>query len=102
PRGPRPPAPSSPPAPPHAAYEAATKRIADAGWWELEDRNERRFVFVLPGRSGSDRYALITTAPDALLHLLRDSPPSLANIARWSKPDDGGTGARHRAPTRRC
>jgi DNA ligase D-like protein (predicted 3'-phosphoesterase) len=56
----------------HATYEDATKRIADAGWWELEDRNERRFVFVLHGRSGSHRYALITTATDALLHLVRD------------------------------
>jgi hypothetical protein len=25
----------------HATYEDATKRIADNGWWELEDRDER-------------------------------------------------------------
>jgi DNA ligase D-like protein (predicted 3'-phosphoesterase) len=56
----------------HATYEDATKRIADTGWWQLEDRNERRFVFVLHGRTGAHRYALITTAADALLHLVRD------------------------------
>jgi len=55
-----------------ATWRLDIKRIADEGWWELVDRNERRFVFVLHGRSGSHRYALITTATDALLHLVRD------------------------------
>ena len=36
-----------------ATYTDEDKRIADTGWWELEDRNEKRFVFVLHGRSGS-------------------------------------------------
>ena len=58
----------------HATYEDATKRIADAGWWELEDRDERRFVFVLHGRSAARRYALITTDTDGLLHLVREQP----------------------------
>jgi DNA ligase D-like protein (predicted 3'-phosphoesterase) len=58
----------------HATYEDATKRIADTGWWELEDRDERRFVFVLHGRSAARRYALITTGTDALLHLVREQP----------------------------
>ena len=58
----------------HATYEDATKRIADTGWWELEDRDERRFVFVLHGRIGARRYALISTGTDALLHLVREQP----------------------------
>jgi len=48
--------------------------IADDGWWELEDRNERRFVFVLHGRTGSARYALIDTGSDWLLHLGKQQP----------------------------
>lgn len=58
----------------HASFTDATKRIADTGWWELEDRDERRFVFVLHGRAGSRRYALITTGAGALLHLLQHQP----------------------------
>jgi hypothetical protein len=56
----------------HASYTDATKTIADTGWWELEDRNERRFVFVLHGRGGARRYALIDTGRDWLLHLTID------------------------------
>ena len=58
----------------HATYEDATKRIADTGWWQLEDRDERRTVFVLHGRDGSRRYALIPTGTDAILHLVREQP----------------------------
>lgn len=58
----------------HASYTDATKRIADTGWWELEDRDDRRFVFVLHGRAGPRRYALISTGTDALLHLVRQQP----------------------------
>lgn len=59
----------------HATYTDATKEIADSGWWELEDRNERRFVFVLHGRrTGSARYALIDTGSDWLLHLSKQQP----------------------------
>ncbi len=58
----------------HAAYEDRTKRIADTGWWELEDRDERRSVFVLHGRGGASRYALVTTGQGALLHLTKDQP----------------------------
>ena len=36
----------------HLTYEDADKKIADTGTWLLEDRNARRFVFVLRGRSG--------------------------------------------------
>jgi DNA ligase D-like protein (predicted 3'-phosphoesterase) len=56
----------------HASYSDATKAIADTGWWELEDRNQRRFVFVLHGRGGARRYALIQTGSDWLLHLVID------------------------------
>jgi hypothetical protein len=52
----------------HLRYEDADKDIADIGWWELVDRNDRRIVLVLHGRTGSVRYALIRTGRDWLLH----------------------------------
>ncbi len=58
----------------HATYEDDTKRIADTGWWELESRNDRRSVFVLHGREGARRYALVDTGGQALLHLTRSQP----------------------------
>jgi len=58
----------------HIDYEDAEKFVADTGEWELDDRNERRFVFTLHGRSGSRRYALIRTDSDWLLHLTKDQP----------------------------
>jgi DNA ligase D-like protein (predicted 3'-phosphoesterase) len=56
----------------HLTYTDADKSIADIGWWEEHDRNERRIVFTLHGRSGSRRYALIRTDSDWLLHLVKD------------------------------
>jgi hypothetical protein len=61
----------------HATYTDDTKFIADAGWWELEDRTAKRFVFVLHGQDGARRYAMITTDPDTndrLLHLVKKQP----------------------------
>ena len=58
----------------HATYTDEHKSIADTGWWELEDRSDRRFVFVLHGRAGAARYALIDTGSDWLLHLTKDQP----------------------------
>ena len=61
----------------HATYTDDTKLIADAGWWELEDRTDKRFVFVLHGQEGPRRYAMITTNPDTsdrLLHLVKKQP----------------------------
>jgi hypothetical protein len=58
----------------HATYADATKSIADTGWWELEDRTDRRFVFLLHGRTGTRRYALIDTGSDWLLHLTKAQP----------------------------
>lgn len=58
----------------HASYTDATKAIADTGWWALEDRDARRFVFVLHGRTGAARYALIDTGDDWLLHLTKEQP----------------------------
>ncbi|MEP7089488.1 MAG: DNA polymerase ligase N-terminal domain-containing protein [Nocardioidaceae bacterium] len=52
----------------HLHYEDGDKQIADLGWWEREDRNERRTVLVLHGRASSVRYALIDTGSDWLLH----------------------------------
>jgi DNA ligase D-like protein (predicted 3'-phosphoesterase) len=56
----------------HARYSDATKLIADSGWWELHDRNARRFVFTLHGQRGSHRYALIKTDSDWLLRRVKD------------------------------
>ncbi|MDF2966868.1 MAG: ATP-dependent ligase [Nocardioidaceae bacterium] len=58
----------------HVDYSDADKSVADTGWWEEVDRNDRRLVFVLHGRTGSRRYALIRTGRDWLLHLTRDQP----------------------------
>jgi hypothetical protein len=56
----------------HATYSDADKSIADTGWWEEQDRNDRRMVFTLHGTTGSRRFALIRTGQDWLLHLTRD------------------------------
>ena len=45
----------------HAGYEDETKTIADDGWWQEHDRDERRIVFTLHGRRGPVRYALVRT-----------------------------------------
>jgi DNA ligase D-like protein (predicted 3'-phosphoesterase) len=58
----------------HLTYHDADKSIADTGWWEEHDRNERRIVFTLHGRRGSHRYALIRTDRDWLLRLTNDQP----------------------------
>ena len=58
----------------HLAYTDEHKSIADTGWWELVDRNDRRFVFVLHGRASAVRYALIRTDQDWLLHRLKRQP----------------------------
>jgi len=59
----------------HLRYEDADKSIADIGWWEDEDRNERRMVFTLHGQQGSVRYALIHTDQDWLMHRTKGQPP---------------------------
>jgi hypothetical protein len=58
----------------HLRYQDVEKSIADIGWWEDEDRTERRMLFVLHGRDASLRYALIHTDSDWLLHLTKDQP----------------------------
>src|SRR3954467_1671982 len=58
----------------HLTYQDADKSIADIGWWGLPDANDRRFVFVLHGRVGAIRYALIDTGRDWLLHRTREQP----------------------------
>ena len=63
----------------HLRYEDAEKSIADIGTWSLDDRNERRMVFTLHGRSGARRYALIRTGEDYLLHLTKEQPPGGAD-----------------------
>jgi hypothetical protein len=58
----------------HLGYTDAEKSIADAGWWEEHDSNDKRMVFTLHGRDGARRYALINTGKDWLLHLTKDQP----------------------------
>ena len=58
----------------HLRYEDTDKSIADIGWWEEEDRTERRMLFVLHGRISPVRYALIRTDRDWLLHRTRSQP----------------------------
>jgi len=58
----------------HLTYEDEDKSIADIGWWEDEDRNARRMVFVLHGRETAVRYALIHTGRDWLLHRTQRQP----------------------------
>ncbi|MCP2175686.1 dienelactone hydrolase family protein [Williamsia maris] len=58
----------------HATYTDEHKSIADHGWWDLIDSNERRLVFELHGERGVVRYALIDTGRDWLLHLTKDQP----------------------------
>jgi DNA ligase D-like protein (predicted 3'-phosphoesterase) len=58
----------------HLTYEDADKSIADIGWWELIDRNDRRIVFTLHGVLPARRYALIRTQRDWLLHLTKEQP----------------------------
>ncbi len=60
----------------HLTYTDDDKLIADTGWWELVDRDARRIVFVLHGREGSSRYALIDTGSNWLLHLTKEQPPA--------------------------
>jgi len=55
-------------------YADEHKSIADIGWWEDVGSTDRRLLFVLHGRTGSARYALIDTGRDWLLHRTRDQP----------------------------
>jgi DNA ligase D-like protein (predicted 3'-phosphoesterase) len=58
----------------HLTYEDADKEIADIGWWQEEDRNDRRMVLVLHGRGDAARYALIRTDRDWLVHRTKAQP----------------------------
>jgi len=62
----------------HIDFEDEHKSIADSGTWQEHDRNERRIVFTLDGRSAGRRYALIHTGGTQwLLHLTKDQPNSM-------------------------
>jgi DNA ligase D-like protein (predicted 3'-phosphoesterase) len=59
----------------HLTYTDESKFIADIGWWRLDDRNAKRFVFTLHGRERPRRYALIhTDGTNWLLHLTKEQP----------------------------
>jgi DNA ligase D-like protein (predicted 3'-phosphoesterase) len=58
----------------HLTYEDQDKDIADIGWWERHDEDDRRIVFTLHGVRGARRYALIHTDRDWLLHLTKEQP----------------------------
>ena len=59
----------------HLRYEDADKSIADIGWWEEHDRDERRMIFTLHGRGEPRKYALIRTDRDWLMHRTTGQPP---------------------------
>jgi DNA ligase D-like protein (predicted 3'-phosphoesterase) len=65
----------------HLTYEDADKSIADLGWWEEHDRNERRLLFTLHGHGVPRRYALIHTGENWLLRQTRDQPPQSETLA---------------------
>lgn len=75
----------------HLTYTDEHKSIADIGWWEENDRNDRRFVFTLHGRTGATRYALIrTSARDWLLHMTKEQPdPEQGGRRRAARPTRG-------------
>ncbi|MBS2938006.1 hypothetical protein KDN32_09660 [Nocardioides sp. J2M5] len=57
----------------HVDFEDEHKSIADTGTWTLEDRTDRRLLFVLSGRTSTRRFALIHTGGTQwLLHLVQD------------------------------
>ncbi|GAA5180257.1 DNA polymerase ligase N-terminal domain-containing protein [Rugosimonospora acidiphila] len=58
----------------HLTYQDADKSIADLGWWEEHDRNQRRLLFTLHGRGTPRRYALIRTGEGWLLRQTREQP----------------------------
>jgi DNA ligase D-like protein (predicted 3'-phosphoesterase) len=60
----------------HLTYTDADKSIADIGWWEEHDRNERRILFTLHGRGEPGRYALVRTRENWLLHRTKEQPGS--------------------------
>ncbi|GAA3955305.1 ATP-dependent DNA ligase [Amorphoplanes auranticolor] len=59
----------------HLTYTDEHKFIADIGWWQPEDSNDRRLLFTLHGRGPARRYALIHTGGTSwLAHLTKDQP----------------------------
>ena len=68
----------------HVDYTDESKFISDTGWWEEESRDDRRIVFVLHGRQGARRYALIRTGDDWLLHFTKEQPVT-GGTARGSR-----------------
>jgi DNA polymerase Ligase (LigD) len=59
----------------HLTYTDADKSIADTGWWEQHEADERRMIFTLHGRTSDVRYALIDTGNNWLLHRVKDQHP---------------------------
>jgi hypothetical protein len=70
----------------HLGYTDEHKFIADTGWWEEHDRNERRIVFTLHGRSGAVRYALVHTGPDWLIRRTTEQPGPAAESGNSTAP----------------
>ena len=59
----------------HLTYTDAEKFIADIGWWQEDDRNEKRLLFTLHGRNEPRQYALIhTEGKNWLAHLIKQQP----------------------------
>jgi DNA ligase D-like protein (predicted 3'-phosphoesterase) len=58
----------------HLTYTDQDKDVADTGWWEEHDQDERRLLFTLHGHGAARRYALVRTERDWLLLLTKEQP----------------------------
>jgi DNA ligase D-like protein (predicted 3'-phosphoesterase) len=58
----------------HLTFQDEHKSIADDGWWQEHDRNERRILLTLHGQRDARRYALVRTSRDWLVLLTKDQP----------------------------
>ena len=64
----------------HLRYTDEHKSVADIGWWEEHDRNDRRLVFTLHGGDDDVRYVLVHT--DGTQWLLRRTRTQPSGVNR--------------------
>ena len=60
----------------HLRYTDEHKSVADIGWWEEHDRNDRRLVFTLHGRDDDVRYVFVHTDGNQWLLRRTSAQPS--------------------------
>ena len=66
----------------HLRFTDEHKSIADIGWWEEHDRNDRRLVFTLHGRDDDVRYVLIHTDGSQWLLRRTSAQPATDGVSR--------------------